>query len=374
LHTGTETARSAAAARSVRIRETRPDDYAQIAALHLRNGLTMRPFDHWIALWSGNPAYRGAPLGWVLEDGDGAIAGSIGNVPLAYEFRGRTLNAATPFGWVADPAFRGYSIMILNRFLRQSGIDLFVFSSVGDKAEPVYRGGFQLQPVPAGAWNRAALWVTGARCFARSLLQRHKIPFAGTLSLPLAGAIWTAGRPWPALEEPAGYGVDLCAQFDWRFDEFWETLRAGAPHLLLAVRSRDALTWHFRHLMDSTYVLAITKDSRLTAFAIFCRQDNPELGLKRVRFIDFQSLEGHSATLRVALAWMLRECRARGIHVLEVMGSWLDRADLPPVSAPFERKLSCWTFYYKANAPELAHRLRDPGVWVPTSFDGDASL
>src|SRR5260370_41522258 len=41
-----------------RIREAAFDDYNQIAALHVRNGLTVRPYLDWVANWKGNPAYE----------------------------------------------------------------------------------------------------------------------------------------------------------------------------------------------------------------------------------------------------------------------------------------------------------------------------
>jgi len=85
------------------IRETTFADYNQISALHMRNGLTVRRYDDWIAYWKGNPIYerlkRRWPIGWVLETG-GKIVGSIGSIPLAYHFRGSELLAAAPCSWL----------------------------------------------------------------------------------------------------------------------------------------------------------------------------------------------------------------------------------------------------------------------------------
>ncbi len=66
--------------------------------------------------------------------------------------------------------------------------------------------------------------------------------------------------------------------------------------------------------------------------------------------------------------------REEGIHILEVTGFWLNRLGLPQVAAPCHRTLSSWAYYYKANDKQLSETLRDPNVWAPTSFDGDASL
>ena len=363
------------ATRSAAIRETRPEDYDRIAALHRRNGLSIPPFEHWIGLWTGNPAYspEDVPLGWVLETERGEIAGSVGNLPLAYEFRGRALTAATAYGWVVDEAYRSYSVMILSRFLRQSGVDLFVFTTVGDKAEPIYSAGFQLSRVPVGAWNRSAFWITNYRGFSRSLLNRRGTPFAGAMRscLALGFCLWDRwhGRSIPAAAHE--YRVEFCSEFDRRFDDFWETLRRENPHLL-AVRNRETLEWHFRGARPS--ILAIFQGSRMVAYAIFSRQDNSALDFEWIRFVDFQALEGHSAAVSTALQWMLRRCRRDGLDALEVMGDWLHRTGLPRIDPPYRRTLSSWTFYYKAADPELAEALRDPAAWIPSSFDGDASL
>jgi hypothetical protein len=71
---------------------------------------------------------------------------------------------------------------------------------------------------------------------------------------------------------------------------------------------------------------------------------------------------------------MLQKCRAGDVHVLEVMGEWLQRAGLPRIQPPFQRTLSSWTFYYKAADAQLAELLASPSAWAPSSYDGDASL
>jgi hypothetical protein len=362
-----------------KIRETRVEDYPQIAALHRRNDLAIRPFHEWIALWEGNPARHQRaghfPLGWVLQAEHGNIVGSIGNVPLAYEFQGRSLRAATAYAWVVDEAYRGYSILILNRFLKQSGVDLFVFTSVSEKAEPIYSDGFQLTRIPVGSWNKSAFWITNYRGFAASALYRKMVPLANSLSYPASAglALWD-GIVKSSDPEPGGYDIQVCSCFDHRFDDFWQQLCQRNPHRLLAGRSRETLEWHFQHARASTTVLAISKRSRMVGYAVFGRQDNEALGLKRVRLVDFQALNGCGAAVKDALAWMLRRCRQERIHVLEVIGSWLDRPDLPTIAAPHQRTLPSWLYYYKAIDPSLEQALKYREAWVPSSFDGDASL
>jgi hypothetical protein len=117
-----------------------------------------------------------------------------------------------------------------------------------------------------------------------------------------------------------------------------------------------------------------SEGSRLVAYAIFDRQDNAALGLKRIRFLDFQALTGYEKIIGSALNCMLRKCRREGVHVLEYAGRWLNRPGLPSLSAPYQRTLSYWTCYYKARDKELCEALKDPKAWAPSLFDGDASL
>jgi hypothetical protein len=78
-----------------------------------------------VALWRGDPVYEACagqwPIGWVLEAENGEIVGSIGNLPLVYRFRGRELRVGSPIGWAVDPRYRGYSLLILDQFLKQKG-------------------------------------------------------------------------------------------------------------------------------------------------------------------------------------------------------------------------------------------------------------
>ena len=363
------------------IREATLADYGQIAALQIRNGLAVRSRHEWIDLWRDNPARqqtdRAWPIGWVLETSDGEIVGSIGNIPLMYQFRGRQLRAATAYGWVVDARYRAYSTWILSRLLKQEAVDLFVFSTVNSNAEPVYSA-FGFLRVPVGTWHKSGFWITNYRGFALSALRKRSVPLARVISYPASGALFCVDA-YRHANMPFGKSdceIQQCLDFDSRFDRFWEELKQQNEEVLLAVRARETLVWHFRRAMSqqSTYILAASEGSRLVAYAIFERQDNPALGLKRVRLVDFQALHGSEEVLRSVVYWMLQECRRAGIHILEVMGCWLDRIKSPRILVPHHRTLPSWAYYYKANDKDLGEALQDPQVWAPSSYDGDASL
>jgi hypothetical protein len=356
-------------------------DYNQIAALQIRNGLRESSRERWEELWRGNPALREReaewPLGWVLETAAGEIVGFIGNVPLAFHFKGRELRAATGIGWTVDKPYRGYSMQLLHQLLKQRDIDLFPFATVGSGVEPLLKA-CNFARVPVGTWNRSAFWVTNYHGFWASALRMRSVPFNTVIAYFLAGALFS----WDAFkrfERQAGKQIHEVEQhfgFDSRFDEFWQELKSEQENRLLAVRTRETLEWHFKDslLRKCAWVLTVTKGSRLTAYAIFDRQDHPAIGLKRVRLVDFQSLKGSEDALHSLLSWGLLRCREQRVHVLEVIGCWLGRPDLPHIVPPHCRRLFSWAYYYKATDKRLCEALNDPQSWAPSSFDGDASL
>ena len=132
-----------------------------------------------------------------------------------------------------------------------------------------------------------------------------------------------------------------CYWFDRHFDHFWDELQHQNENVLLAVRTPETLAWHFRRMLSQqrAWILGAYQGSRLTAYAVFDRQDNPATGLQRIRLVDFQALKGSEGALSSALSWMLNKCREQGTHVLEVAGCWLDRPGLPRIRPPYQRTM-----------------------------------
>jgi len=362
------------------LRQASFEDYEQISALQIRNGLTPTCYEAWSALWIDNPAYHECkadwPIGWVIQAGTGEVVGFVGNIPVAYQFRGRKLRAATPVSWVVDEGYRGYSMWILDRVARQKGIDLLVCTTVGPASEPGLKA-FRFSKVPVGTWNESTFWITNYRGLSQSVLTWKSIPFSRVISYSVSPALFWRDKfkhVWRKVD-PSISEIETCSAFDSRFDEFWYSLAHQNPNVLLAVRTRETLAWHFRDplLRNSAWIVAASKGPALTAYAIFQRQDSRD-GLKCVRLVDFQALKGCEQMLRPFLSWMLRRCGEEGIHVLEIIGRWLARPDLPQVLAPYHRRLCSWTYYYRASTEELSETLKHPEIWAPSSFDGDASL
>ena len=361
------------------VRETSFADYEQIARLESRYGLSPRSYKEWSHLWLNNPLYpelhAGWIIGWVVEDAGKQIVASVSNIPLCYEFEGRRILAATGRAQVAEPEYRSATLLLLDRLIHQRDVDLYLNNTMTVEAAASFNM-FECPRVPVGMWDESAFWITHYQGFFESLLARKNYLLARPLSYPLSAVACLKDKFAAQAVREGDVEVKVCPGFDDRFDEFWACLRSRNPHLLLAVRTREVLEWHFRYalLNNRLWITAVVDGPHLAAYAIFDRKDNPEVGLKRVRLVDFQSLDGRTALLSHLLSWAVRKCREEGIHMLENIGRWLEEGELITSVAPYRRKLSTWTYFYRACNPGLAESLSHRRAWAPSLFDGNASL
>lgn len=362
------------------VREMRFEDYAQIADLQRRNGIIVLPEDEWSGLWKSNPAYAKSgsrPMGWVLETREGAIVGSLENIPFSYNLGGRELSASGARGWVLDKEYRRYAMTVFQHFVKQSGPDFLLSTTVGPKAEVAIRL-YQWARPPVGAWDQTSFWITDHVGFAKCVLSQK----SGLLARLTGGAAGVALAMYDRLRTRRGriagreLQVAIESGFDSRFDDFWQALMAERQDVLLCSRSREALEWHFRRGLRAgrVWVVTVLDGERLVGYAVFDRCDNPGRGLKRMRLVDFRALRSAEHMLGPLVSLALKECRANGIHILECVGQWLDEKRLSGLPPLHRRTLPVWLYYYKANDAALAELLQEPARWAPSTFDGDASL
>jgi len=170
--------------------------------------------------------------------------------------------------------------------------------------------------------------------------------------------------------------VEVCAEFDERFDVFWEALKRTYPDRLMADRSRQTLRWHFHHQLADTraWIVTIGNDTDLAAYGVFLRQDNTDIDLQRMRLVDFQALHGDVQLLLPMLAWAINECQKQGVHMLEVFGFRPEKQQVIESVAPYRRKFPWWWYYYQPVNPSLKTSLQNAAAWDPSQYDGDASL
>jgi hypothetical protein len=365
--------------RGTKLREASSRDYEQIAALESRYGLSIGSFERWHHIWLNNPEYRDLrrcwTIGWVIENENRQIVASIGNIPLSYELAGRRILTVSGRSWVAEAPYRSKALALLDRVINQPNVDLYLNNTVNSNSADAVSV-FDCSRVPVGLWDESTFWITNYRGFVERLLARKTHRLAKPLSYPLSAAAFLKDRLTTRGLRVGDVEVQSVAGFDDRFDDFWAELKRINPHVLLAVRTREVLEWHFKYaLLDNRLWIATVVDStRLAAYAIFERQDSRAFGLTRIRLADFQSLDGSTSLLEPLLCWALRKCRNEGIHILEIVGRWLEKGEFIEALAPHRHKLDAWRFIYRTNNPSLAATLRDPRTWAPSLFDGDGAL
>jgi hypothetical protein len=93
-----------------------------------------------------------------------------------------------------------------------------------------------------------------------------------------------------------------------------------------------------------------------------------------VRLVDFQALPGNTDLLCPMLCQALTRCRREGIHMLEAVGFSPEKQRVIDGLSPCWRDLSSWRYFYRAPTAPLAQHLKDPQVWDPSCYDGDACL
>ena len=266
-------------------------------------------------------------------------------------------------------------MMLASKYFAQKHVDLLLNTTAIHEAGRIFRA-FHAKPVPVDNLDVALFWIIDFVGFAGSVLRRKHIPLSGWLRYPFGWLLRIIA--WKRTAGKSGLvPVKLAYGFDERFDEFWQKVRTRKD-VLMAARDQETLEWHFQSSLKSKNVWIYTREreGQLVSYAVFYREDKPQVSLKRVRLVDFQSLDADadSLTLTSMIAAALHQCKSAGVQMLEVVGfAGVTRKILEDL-APFKRTLPSWLFYYKAVAKEFKARLQDPTVWQPSPYDGDSSL
>jgi hypothetical protein len=277
-----------------------------------------------------------------------------------------------------DTPYRSYSPLLLATYFQQRNVDLFLSTTVNALSEPAYSS-FQSSRVPVGAWDRTLFWITNHKGFVASYLRKSNTTLAGPLSYPLSAGLFVrdllAGS---RLRNKSAVPVQRCPAFDDRFQCFWESLRAQKSDMLMADRSRAALDWHFKFALQQNraWIYTVEGQSGLFAYSVFLRHDFQQVGLTRMRLVDFQCIDQDKSfdLLMVMLAKAVDRCREESIHMFELVGVTPALEKRLEAYSPHGRPLGSWLSYYKAQQPGLTEALKNPDVWEPSLFDGDSSL
>lgn len=354
-----------------RLRPARLDDYEKIHQLALAHSLDFPPLEDWRSLWLDNPLLgrlgKDWPIGWVLETTAGEIVGNFGTVLSLYTFREHDLISAAGRFWFVTAPYRGFALRLMDEYLNQPGVDLFINNAVSAPALGTFSR--LLERIPLGDWESMSYFVT-------------------TSLADLADAApWlndTAGKPLPRIA--ASFTIEAIDRFDSRFDEFWDELRRQNPEKLLAERSSRALSWHFGIAMRRRrlWIFTASRNGQLRAYCTLTRQDRPfglpplphgePQSLRGMRLVDYQSVEPNTDLLSPLLASALGRCAKEDVDILENFGRGVPKMRVLDDHAPHRKDLSNWKFFFSAADPNLRTELCAARFWDPSAYDGEASF
>jgi hypothetical protein len=220
-----------------------------------------------------------------------------------------------------------------------------------------------------------AYFVTGHRVFAQRALRKLKIPFARGLA-PAAGLTLNLrdailGKRFATHR---AFAIEEASGFDSRFDAFWRELLREQSETILAARDSATLAWHFAMPLRKKrlWILTASRGRELRAYAVFERKDTGQEP-RRMRLVDYQTIEKDVDLLEDLLGAALRRCAAEEVCVLDKSGLGLAKMRAFDESAPYRRKQP-WPFWYRVKRPRFANELSQPRFWQTTEYDGDASM
>lgn len=350
------------------LRPARFEDYRDIVRLGLTYSLDVPSYEDWSALWLDNPLRaqcgKDFPIGWVLVLPDGEMVGTMGTVRARYAFRGDDLISAVSRAWFVTVPYRGFALELMDEYLNQPGVDLFINNAVSAPALETFAQ--FCEPIPLGQWDCASYWT-----IANSL--------DGSRSLHEASC---GTRP----KIRNSFTTDSTDRFDSRFDAFWGELVKLNTEKLVAERTSAALCWHFAAPMRKgrLWILTASRNGRLLAYCTLTRQDHafrlPALPhgdaarLPAMRLVDYQSIEPEVDFLPALLDVALKRCIAQDVSILENLGCGVPKMRVVDECAPDRKDLGNWKFFYRVASAKLGADLCDPTVWDPSAYDGDASF
>ena len=364
----------------IKVREAVFEDFEEICTLIGRNyiGARKRSLYEWYHLWKNNHEYltreQSWPIGWVLENNRKEIVGFLGNIPVPYEFNGKKIIAAVSSSWTTDKEYRNYSTLLLKSYFNQSNCDLFLTTTANYISENILPI-FGSKKIPVTSYDISFFWIIKYRKFFLSALKKKGFPFGNIISVPLSLFFHSLDLLKGSHIKKCNIKIHSVTEIDERFDEFWKHLRKQENYLI-QIRDSRYLNWHLKYAGNENrlWIYLHKSGSGITSYALFIRQDSPEIGLKRVYLADFQTLDDDYNILAGMISCGIQRCREEGIHMLEIVGFNHQKKKTVMKLSPHKRKLDSWPFFYKVNNSLLAERLENPDIWDPCLLDGDSSL
>lgn len=352
-----------------RVRPAVFSDAIAIDAVQRRNGLGGLDLCFWEHNCQHNPyqsLYPSSPPGWVLEDDQGQIAGSLINVLLPGEWKGRTIRSVASGSWCVDAEHRSLlALRMLMEWFRQPDAEMWIVGTANVTATQVFAR--QTVRIPMAEYLDAFFWILDDSAFAHAVLRKKGVPAAGIIlshpagwGLRLYRALKRSGSP----SKKARYPVHRGESFNADFDEFWEKLRAEGSRFRV-LRTTPMLLWRFASALQQNKLtlLTVRDGGSLRGYAILVSHPRQHLGLRQNLLMDLQALQDDPDVLDSLLEAAIEESRAQGMHALEWQGFHPNKRQIALRRNPFHYHYSVWPLYYKARDPQLQQQLNVPGLW-----------
>ena len=144
----------------------------------------------------------------------------------------------------------------------------------------------------------------------------------------------------------------------------------------MAERDSSSLEWHFRQGIrkKKISVLALFNENNLDGYIVIMRSDNKEIGLKRMKIVDIQTLSNIEENTSNLIANAITYARKHEVHILELTGFGKNIREQALKMKPYKRTLSHSPFLYKIMSDKLKNVFSDETEWDACLFDGDGSL
>jgi hypothetical protein len=363
-------------------REVRFSDFESVATLKERGGLRKDNQENWCRLWQQNPAMAVAnsqlSMGWVLETAQG-IVGYQGNVPVLYQFGGRTLVAATGTGLVIEPAYRARCMGLIASFYRQQGVDLFLMTFAIAPVTKLSKA-LHAKALAQHDYDKVLFWVLDVHQFTKALAAKFGLgsgmgavgTFLGSSALRV-----DALRRGPRGRTANKFGITEIDVKDIgdEFQALWQRKLTEAPRLL-SDRSPASLRWHFTIPGSSSTaaVLCCHRFERLVGYAIVQHTIDRETDMRRSMLADILVEQDDSSVTETLLEAAYSNAVASGGHLFEVVGLPGHIRQILMRWKPYVRTHPTDPLIYKTADEALARTLAHENAWYAGPFDGDTTL
>ena len=365
----------------MKIREIQIEDYSQIKELHKRYNLKILNQEAWIKFWTDNPSLMNSgnsfPLGWVLEDKEKTIVGSLGNIPKEYYYKNKKFVIACSHAWIVDNKYRLEAFSLLKNFFAQKNIDVFMVTTANSASVKIWTR-FNAKKMPLQNFQESMFVILNLEKLIYSFLKYKKLSFGklgGKFIFYLSYLLFYRKLNfWKKIYQSKK--VTLTEIIDNKFDEFWNNYKLNFQDKFLQSRTKVWITWLIQNKIKDgkAWIMSVMENNKLLGYAICLERNNDKIQLKRITLIDLVSLKDSEEVYLSLIKSCINETQRRGYYIFELVGFNNFKRKIFSKFKTFNRRLSIFPFYYKTSSNISGNFLEISDTWDPSLIDGDSFL